>query len=57
LLEVLDLFFKDNTQKWLMNKDGVYSRSKLKKSKNVNFQLELRRLYLKLRTAKKKRIS
>ena len=57
LLEVVDLYFKDNTQKWLMNKDGHYSRSKLKKSKNVNFQLELRRLYTKLRTQKKKKDS
>jgi len=55
LTEVLELFFKDNTQKWMMDKNGVYSRSTLKKSKNVNFQLELRRLYLKLKSSKKKK--
>ena len=57
LLEIIDLYFIDNTQKWIMDKNGVYSRAKLKKSKNINFQLELRRFYLKLRTLKKKKIS
>ena len=54
VLEVLDLYFKDNTQKWIMDKNGVYLRPQFKKSKNINFQLELRRLYLKLNTVKKK---
>jgi polyphosphate kinase len=53
VLEVLDLYFKDNTQKWLMDKKGFYNRTTLKKSKNINFQLELRRLYLKKNSVKK----
>ncbi len=47
LLGVLDLFFKDNTQAWRMKNDGQYERIQKNTKKAVNFQLELRRSFLK----------
>lgn len=46
LLNMLDLFFKDNTQSWKMKSDGQYERIQRNTKKAVNFQLELRRLFL-----------
>lgn len=48
LLNVLEIFFKDNTQKWILNSNDEYVRDTTKKRKNYNFQLELRRHYLKI---------
>lgn len=50
LLFVLDLFFKDNSQKWILNQTGLYKRVKEERTKKNNFQLELRRHYLKKNT-------
>ena len=48
LTHTLDLIFSDNTQSWVMLKDGLYNRTPRKKEKAVNFQLELKRKYTRL---------